>query len=64
MHGDHRPVVNLGIEVYDENKRLVAKDEGTGDYSAVIWYPPATGRYSIRFLNPQSDLNNCYLVLR
>src|SRR4051794_34343473 len=40
LKGDHRPIVNLGIEVYDEEKRLVAKDDGVGDYAAVIWYPP------------------------
>ena len=64
LEGDHRPVADLGIEVYDDNNRLVAKDEGKGDFAAVIWYPPVTGEYVIRLLNKQKDYNLCYLVIK
>src|ERR1700722_16281029 len=31
--GDHNPPGDLGIEVYDQDNRLVAKDDGKGDFA-------------------------------
>ena len=46
VEGDHRPVMNLTVKVFDSNKKLVTEDTG-GDILAVTWYPPRTEQYTI-----------------
>src|ERR1700736_1718147 len=41
VEGDHKPPMNLTLEVYDSKKNLVAKDTGL-DFAAVVWYPTRT----------------------
>jgi hypothetical protein len=64
VKGDHDPVVDLGVYVYDANERLVAKDEGRGDFVAAIWYPPRDASYRIVVHNPASQWNKCYIVVK
>src|SRR5271169_5611059 len=49
--GDHNPVVDVGIAVYDEANRLIAEDKGGGDFATAIWYPPGEGKYKILVKN-------------
>jgi hypothetical protein len=64
VKGDHRPVVDLAVFVYDANGRLVAKDEGRGDFVTAIWYPPRDATYRIVIQSPGKDYNDCYIVVK
>jgi hypothetical protein len=64
LMGDHRPVVDLAIYVYDEKGTLVAKDDAGLDYCAAIWYPPRTATYTIVLENKGREYNDCYLSLK
>ncbi len=64
VKGDHKPVVNLEIAVYDQKGNLVAKDNGGGDYVAAIWYPPRDGLYKIEIFNPGEAWNACYISVK
>ena len=62
--GDHDPVVNLGLFIYDAQDRLVAQDEGPGDYVAVIWYPPRDAVYKIKVHNTGEQFNKCWISMK
>jgi hypothetical protein len=62
--GDHKPVVDVGVYVYDGTGRLVAKDDGRGDYAAAIWYPPRDGTYKIVIHNAGNEWNACYIAVK
>jgi hypothetical protein len=47
LEGDHDPVMDVYVEVYDEQNRRVAFDHAGGDICAVVWYPPRDGKYRI-----------------
>ena len=64
VQGDHDPVVDLGVYVYDSNQQLVAKDDGRGDIVAAIWYPPRDGSYKIVVHNSGEQWNRCYIVVK
>lgn len=64
LRGDHDPVEDLTIEVYDENNNLVAKDDGRGDYATVVWYPPEDGNYTIVLKHDLAQFNKCFLVIK
>jgi len=64
VRGDHKPVVNLGLQVFDADGKLVARDDGEGDISAVVWYPPRDATYTIKLLNPNADYNKCYISIK
>jgi len=64
VRGDHEPIVNLVLSVYDAKDQLVAEDRGGGDYVAVIWYPPRDALYKIKVHNPGVDHNVCYISLK
>jgi|SRR5262245_4043474 len=64
VRGDHKPVVNLALSVYDAKDELVAEDRGGGDYVAVIWYPPRDALYKIKVHNPGIEYNDCYISLK
>lgn len=63
--GDKDPSTDVGIKIYDAKDRLVAQDMGKGDQAAVVWYPPADGKYTIHFINPQPNVANLlYVVIK
>ncbi len=64
VKGDHNPVVDLGVYVYDEKDQLVAQDEAGGEYVAAIWYPPRDAVYKIRIHNTGERYNACYISLK
>jgi hypothetical protein len=64
LRGDHDPVVDLAIYVYDEKDNLVAKDDAGGDLCAAIWYPPRTAAYKIVLQCKGDVFNKCYLSIK
>ena len=67
--GDHKPVVNLHLLVYEvKSGSLVAEDKANnslvGDYVGVVWYPPRTGDYKIELRNPGAEVNKCYVAIK
>jgi hypothetical protein len=64
VKGDHKPIVNLGVYIYDAKDRLVAEDHAGGDYVAVIWYPPRDSVYKIKVHNPGKEYNECYISFK
>ena len=65
--GDHEPVVDLEIMVYDSKKNLVAHDRGrepAQDYVAVMWYPPRQERYQIVINSYGKVLNKCSVAIK
>lgn len=64
VEGDHRPVVDLFVEVFDEQGNLVAQDRHGGDLCAVIWYPPEDGEYDVHVHNTGKDWNELTLVFK
>jgi len=65
--GDHEPVVDMGLVVYDEAGRKVAEDAGNEaapDYVAVIWYPPRDGKYVIEIRSAGEIENRVFISLR
>jgi hypothetical protein len=75
--GDHRPVVDLELYVYEVNEqgtegKLVAQDGGPGlkDRVGVVWYPPRTATYRIVIRNPSeyeeksNPYNECSIAIR
>jgi hypothetical protein len=64
VKGDHKPVVDLGVYIYDEKDRLVAEDKGGGEYVAAIWYPPRDAVYKVKIHNTGTDFNDCYISLK
>lgn len=62
--GDHNPVVDLEILVYDAKDQLVAQARGkqaAPDYVSVIWYPPRQERYRV-VINNYSNVHNVLIV--
>jgi hypothetical protein len=64
VKGDHEPVVDLELSVYDDRGKLVAEDKAGGDFVAVIWYPPRDAVYRIEFFNPGAAYNDLYISLK
>ncbi len=65
--GDHDPVVDLEIQVFDAKGNLVAQDKGQGtarDYAAVMWYPPRQEPYRIVVSNYGSAYNVCSIAVK
>jgi hypothetical protein len=73
--GDHRPVVDLEVRVYETSKdsteeKLVARDGGGKDILGAVWIPARTGSYRIVIRNPSEykpDTNpydKCYIAIR
>lgn len=62
--GDHRPVVDIKIQVFDANGKLVAEDADGGDYVAAIWYPPRDAEYRISVQHNGFEWNEIRLVLK
>jgi hypothetical protein len=64
VKGDHKPVVDLSVSVYDQKGNLIAKDDAGGDFVTAIWYPPRDAIYRIDIVNPGADYNDCYISLK
>ncbi len=64
VRGDHRPVVDLRVTVYDAQGKVVAKDDRGGDIVTVIWYPPRDAVYRIEIVNPGEAYNVCYVSFK
>jgi hypothetical protein len=62
--GDHDPVVDLAVYVFDEKGKLVTKDDPGGDFCAAIWYPPREGVYAIQVENRGNVWNKCWLAVK
>src|SRR5438270_1212355 len=62
--GDHNPIVDVTIAVYDDSNRLVAEDQGGGDVVAAIWYPPRDAMYNVVVTNSGLEYNVMYLVFK
>ena len=65
--GDHDPIVDLEIMVYDSHKNLVASDRGKDvaqDFVAVMWYPPREERYHIVINSYGKDFNKCSVAIK
>jgi hypothetical protein len=64
VRGDHKPVVDLSLAVFDEKGNLIGKDASGGDFVSVIWYPPRDAVYRVEIVNPGEEYNDCYISLR
>jgi len=73
--GDHDPVVELEVRVYETEKdstaegKLVARDGGGKDVLGAVWVPARTGPYRIVILNPspfgpKNPYNRCYIAVK
>ncbi len=65
--GDHDPVVDVEIKIYDEKNQLVALDRGQGqakDFAAVVWYPPRQQTYRIEVCSYGKDFNKCSIAFK
>lgn len=65
--GDHNPVVEVAIKVYDSKNRLVIEDRGSGaaaDFAAVIWYPARDENFRIVIESYGVEFNKCYVAVK
>ena len=65
--GDHKPVVDVEVKIYDSKKQLVAERRGTRpaqDFVAVMWYPPRQESYDI-VINSYGTIENiCSIAIK
>jgi hypothetical protein len=64
VEGDHEPVMNLKLQVFDGQNQLVAQDVAGGDIVAVIWYPPKTQTYTITVTSNGNTWNGLDIVVK
>ena len=66
--GDHKPVVELSVEVFDSQGKLVAKDSGgegeARDFVAAIWYPPREETYRILIKSYGEEYNDVAIAVK
>src|SRR6516165_3711991 len=65
--GDHRPIVDVEVKVYDSKERLVAKRRGTEpapDFVGVAWYPPREEKYRIEVSSYGKEYNECSVAIK
>jgi hypothetical protein len=65
--GDHDPIVDVEVKVYDAKDNLVAQDRGKDpapDFVAVMWYPPREQTYRIVVNSYGSVENKCYVAFK
>jgi hypothetical protein len=65
--GDHKPVVDVEIKVYDAKGKVVAEDRGQDparDFVAAIWYPPRQETYRIEVRSYGKDYNDCSIAVK
>ncbi len=62
--GDHDPVCDILIEVFDENNNSVVKADPGSDFCAAIWYPKRDGIFNIK-VSLRSDVwNKCWVSIK
>jgi hypothetical protein len=62
--GDHEPIVDVEIKVYDSKNELVVKRRGAEpapDFVMVVWYPPRQENYRI-VINSYGKIDNVVSV--
>ena len=64
VEGDHKPVTNIKIVVRDAKDRIVARDDGPGDFGCAIWYPPSTQDYKITITSDGKEYNDLDVVVK
>jgi hypothetical protein len=62
--GDHEPVVDLVLSIYDSDNNLVTRDDPGGDYCAAIWYPTRDAAYTIEVENRGQQWNKCWIAFK
>jgi hypothetical protein len=65
--GDHDPVVEMAIAVYDDKGKQVAMDVGgekVPDYVAAIWYPPRDGKYLVEIASKSKVFNKVTIAIK
>jgi hypothetical protein len=66
--GDHNPIQQLTVTVYDKQGKVVARDEGQGeksmDFVTAVWYPPREQSYRIVIQNGDRDYNVCKIAIK
>lgn len=65
--GDHDPVVDVAIKVYDAKNNLVVQDRGQDparDFAAVMWYPPRRAEYRIEIQSYGKIPNICSIAVK
>jgi len=64
IEGDHNPVMNLTVKVFDSAGNQVALDNAGGDFIAAMWYPPRTQEYRISISSDGPDYNDLDIVVK
>lgn len=69
--GDHNPVADMEIIVYDSKDRIVVQDGGQklGDVVGVVWHPQRTEQFRIVIRNPATKTrnnphNHCWVAIK
>jgi hypothetical protein len=63
VEGDHKPIMNLTVKVFDAAGNQVASDTG-GDILAVMWYPPRTQDYVVSITGDGDEYNDLDIVVK
>ncbi len=64
VKGDLKTKADLLLEIHDKNGQLVTKDDGGGQFLAVIWYPPQTDVYTIKVSVKGQASVTCDVIVR
>jgi hypothetical protein len=65
--GDHKPVVDVEIKVFDSKNNLIVQDRGqepARDFVAVMWYPPRQEIYRVAVHSYGKEYNECYIAIK
>jgi hypothetical protein len=62
--GDHDPVVDLVVSVFDDKGKLVARDDPGSDFCVAIWFPAHDASYTIELENRGREYNKCWLAIK
>jgi|SRR6516164_9198076 len=55
---------DVSLFIYDAKDQLIVKDEGPGNYVAVIWYPARDAVYKIKVQNSGEQTNKIWLSMK
>jgi hypothetical protein len=64
IEGDHNPIINLTVKVFDSAGKEVAVDNGGGDVIAAMWYPPRTQEYRVVVGGDGAEFNDLDIVVK
>jgi hypothetical protein len=65
--GDHKPVVDVEIKVFDARNNLIVQDRGQApaqDFAAVMWYPPRQETYRVAVHSYGKEFNECSIAIK